>query len=223
MGHDLSFRDVSHPLWDWLIRAAKQERAHVVRIEAAGWKLEPAADFLPPLSPGPPAKELHWLLEHLKATDLHELVPRVRSQPDAVALKAGLFQIHSFLDASHELSQSIEGEGRHRSGDYWHAVNHRREPDYGNSKYWFRQVGRHPVFEPLAECAVDLLAGTPRIANEWQGRLVTSRGWDPFAFVDMCQSATGSADGELQQVARQIQLAEMRLLLDQTYDDAAGA
>src|SRR5205085_9106705 len=65
----------------------------------------------------------------------------VRSKVDLIALQAGILQIGDHLTPSHEHSQSIEGQGKRQAGDYWHAINHRREPDYGNAKYWFRHVG----------------------------------------------------------------------------------
>ena len=67
----------------------------------------------------------------------------------ADACVAGLWLMCDFLDESHAISQDIDTP----SGSYWHAILHRREPDYSNAKYWFRQVGRHPIFESLATAA----------------------------------------------------------------------
>ncbi|MBA4031733.1 MAG: hypothetical protein C0478_12705 [Planctomyces sp.] len=61
------------------------------------------------------------------------------------ALKAGWLEVLGYPDESHQMSQSIEGRGTPRNGDYWHAIHHRREPDPGNAAYWFRRVSEHPL------------------------------------------------------------------------------
>lgn len=58
---------------------------------------------------------------------------------------AGVWLLHDFLNESHAISQQIETS----SGSFWHGVMHRREGDFSNAKYWFRQVGPHPVFDEL--------------------------------------------------------------------------
>jgi hypothetical protein len=58
------------------------------------------------------------------------------------AVKTGLHLLNDDLGRSHEIAQAHEGD---RTYDYWHAIVHRREGDFGNSKYWLRRVGEHPV------------------------------------------------------------------------------
>ena len=151
-----------------------------------------------------------WLRTHLENISI-----TASSQPDAVALTAGLYQFHDDLHESHSYSQSIEGEGRNGSGDFWHAIMHRREPDYGNSKYWFRNVGSHPVFNELGIFATQLLDPFP----DWSQR-VCADGYDPFAFVDLCEASRTTPN--LASAARELQWFEMLLLLKQTYLDAVG-
>jgi len=164
--------------------------------------------FVPPrLCPAVRGKHA-WIRPQLDKMWLKEIEG---DTPAATTIRAGVAQMNDLLDESHNLAQSIEG---HPDGDYWHAIMHRREPDYGNSKYWFRHVGRHPVFAQLAPRAAEILNDTPDdIRSRWGSRLKVDAGWDPFAFVDMCESAAGDEESALGVTARRIQWSEMLLLL----------
>jgi hypothetical protein len=133
----------------------------------------------------------------------------------AKACLAGIWLFHDFLDASHSISQSIGSI----SGSYWHGIMHRREPDYSNSKYWFRRVGDHPVFEPLFSEATRM-AREANLDDSAQS-LVEQSAWDPFRFVDLCQAVEqhGSRSGPL---CRKIQQRECELLFDFCYRHAVG-
>ena len=49
------------------------------------------------------------------------------------------------LDRSHYISQGIDSP----TGSFWHAIMHRREGDFSNSKYWLRQTGDHPAMAAM--------------------------------------------------------------------------
>jgi hypothetical protein len=136
------------------------------------------------------------------------------------AVKAGLFLLADFFEDSHSCSQSIEGQGAYHTGDYWHAILHRREADYGNSKYWFRHVGRHPIFPDLANVVREQVVESSTKTTGWSDRLISRGQWDPFAFVDLCEAA--ARDTELHSWCEQIQFQEMCLLLESTFDEAAS-
>jgi len=127
---------------------------------------------------------------------------------------AGVWLLHDLLDESHSISQSVPTP----SGSYWHGVMHRREGDFSNAKYWFRRVGEHEVFPQLAQCAA-AVAGDG--ADQLVARIVSDGQWNPFAFVDACQSAVdGGADASH---CRRLQRDEWELLFDFCYRSALGA
>jgi len=130
------------------------------------------------------------------------------------ALRAGILQIHDDLTGSHEFSQSIEGAGSQRLGDYWHAIMHRREPDYGNARYWCRRIQTPQVTGRLAQLSRSLFdsSGLPE-ARHWAGKCAASENWNPAAFVDLCESLARSPVPALDLLARKIQWLEMLLLL----------
>jgi hypothetical protein len=47
---------------------------------------------------------------------------------------SGLWLLAGDLDRSHTISQGIGSA----EGSFWHGIMHRREGDFSNSKYWFR-------------------------------------------------------------------------------------
>jgi hypothetical protein len=105
---------------------------------------------------------------------------------------SGVWLLHDFLDESHTISQSIETP----SGSYWHAIMHRREGDFGNSKYWYRRVGRHPIIDRLGE----QLGST----------------YDPFAFVDRCEAVVRGKSKD-RDACLDVQQIEWELLFDYCY------
>jgi hypothetical protein len=167
---------------------------------------------LAPLGPGRPNEGARTQLAEL--TGVTAFTPHAVRDPDmAQACLAGLWLYHDFLDESHTLSQDIATP----TGSYWHGLMHRREPDFDNAKYWFRRVGRHPVFEPLQSAAAALAAAQPQPAAPF---LTTAGSWDPFAFVDLCQTARDSAG--LAMLCRHIQHQEWHLLFKYSYRSAIG-
>lgn len=126
---------------------------------------------------------------------------RVIDHDMASCCLAGVWLLHDFLDESHTVSQSIET----RSGSFWHAIMHRREGDFSNSKYWLRRVGQHPVLELIDEQA-------------------TARGgrWDAFTFVDECEKVVRRNQGDRERCL-DVQQIEWELLFDHCYTAATGS
>src|SRR5215471_10239995 len=74
---------------------------------------------------------------HAQAAGILEKMRRenVLSQPiantdDAAALLAALWLWHDWLEQSHKIAQTLQTG----SGSFWHAIMHRREGDFSNSK-----------------------------------------------------------------------------------------
>jgi hypothetical protein len=114
----------------------------------------------------------------------------------AACCLSGLWLLHNFLDRSHSISQDINSP----EGSYWHGIMHRMEGDFGNSKYWGRQVGHHPVFETLNQ--------------------QTPGGWSYNGFVDACENAaaSGTPDPEVHKIA----VAEWVALFEYCTNRAVG-
>jgi hypothetical protein len=139
---------------------------------------------------------------------------KVGDRDMAEACLAGLWLMHDFLEESHAISQRI----RTPTGSYWHGIMHRREPDYGNAEYWFRRVGNHPVFEPLAAAARERAAAISSLEPA-ASFLLEQPAWQPYRFIDLCSTAIGSG-GELELLCRRIQRHECELLFDYCYRSA---
>ena len=113
-------------------------------------------------------------------------------------LRAGALWLHGFLDESHAIARGIGSA----EGSYWHALMHRSEGDFSNSKYWYRRVGQHAIFP-------DLLAAARQLEFSSQSTLAAvlkSRDWDPFRLVDAMEDAASHETkdtGLLQAIARE--------------------
>jgi hypothetical protein len=154
------------------------------------------------------------MVERLSALSPADLFPerKIARQDMVRACLAGLWLAHGCLDESHRISQEIETP----TGSYWHGIMHRLEPDFENSKYWFRRVGRHPIFETLQGEAAPL-GDSPETSF-----LRTQTAWDPFAFVDLCRVCVERAS-LAEGICRAIQRREWELLFDYCYREALGS
>jgi len=123
-----------------------------------------------------------------------ELFPRSYSPEGAFC---GLYLHFGYIDDAHKIAQDLNTA----EGSFWHGIVHRREPDPSNAAYWFRKVGRHPVFPALRDEAHRM-------------RFDTGKEWDPFAFIEFYESARVRPGSDEEGTAMCVQEAEWRLLFD---------
>ena len=131
-------------------------------------------------------------------------------------IEAGLLLLWDFLDESHEISQTMEGKGSPRTADYWHGIMHRREPDAGNASYWFRRVGHHPAFGALGatlEDSLRQLGASADQVHQAKPRLLKRGVYDPFAMIELSQSALRSPTNEDHSLCRMVKYIEILNLI----------
>ena len=152
------------------------------------------------------------LLKSLEEPAWVKLFPSVPHRT-RLTLSAGLLQVHDFWDASHDAAQRADDVGEREFSAYWHGIAHRREPDAGNAAYWFRKVGKHQNFKPLA--------GEARVLLDQHGdqaltaRLLAGGDWNSSAMIDLCTTAKPGSSSEA--ISRRLQRIEMWLLLEATF------
>jgi hypothetical protein len=139
----------------------------------------------------------------------------VQDESEARATLSALWLWHGALDESHRISQRIETA----TGSFWHAIMHRREGDFSNSKYWYRRCGDHPALARIAPLAEPL--ARPHAQDRMVARLFNN-GWDPFALVDLAERVEERDEPSLRAMVAQLQRLEWRVLFAATVESAIG-
>jgi hypothetical protein len=154
---------------------------------------------------GPGTIEAKQRLDTLKPEQL--VVGSFKNRDETRALLAALWLWHDWLDESHALSQQVHSS----TGSFWHAIMHRREGDFSNSKYWYARCADHPVLKTIAAQAGSIVHPLP--ADKALLRLV-SRGWSPEAFVDLVEAVHDLPDDPRHQACVRLQQLEWRVLFE---------
>jgi hypothetical protein len=154
------------------------------------------------------------VIEHLDGAFLERLFGKeiIVNKTAARLCVAGLWLLYDHLEECHNIAQSIETP----DGSYWHAVMHRREGDFSNSKYWYRRLGEHEIFAELVKQSGEITEQNKQLQT-----VVEDGKWNPFAFVDLCEKA--SQRGTNIETCRELQQLEWRLLFDHCYRKAVSA
>ncbi|QNK56657.1 hypothetical protein [Paenibacillus sp. PAMC21692] len=142
-----------------------------------------------------------------------------------IALMAGLHLRNDSLDRSHSYAQQIEDDA---TGSYWHAIMHRMEQDFWNSKYWFRQAGRHSVKERTRSAIAKWLSTQPGLDDLSSAPIVNALkrfrdddGWNTDDFVDIISmQESGKATEDTRLLLEELQRIELMELFRYTLEAA---
>jgi hypothetical protein len=144
----------------------------------------------------------------LRALSPEMVLSQRPSNPDeATAMLAGLWLWHDCLDESHKVSQSLNTV----SGSMWHAIMHRREGDFSNSKYWYARCENHPALTTLAVKAADAINPFPADKRVLK---ITHHGWNADALVDLVEEVCDHPSDPRYGLAVALQQLEWRVLFD---------
>lgn len=149
-------------------------------------------------------------LDRLRASSVEELVGGpITSRRFSDCVRSALFLYFSAIAESHAISQSISSP----TGSLLHGIMHRQEPDFLNSKYWFRRAGQHELFPILRDNALEklrLIGSNPaeQLASEVENRME----WDPLWFIDKCEFVNRDVTGKPKQLLMELQLIEWQIV-----------
>lgn len=144
-----------------------------------------------------PNQSMRHTLNSLQVADLFP--GPVATNSNAQCVLSGLWLLHGFLEEAHEICQLIPTA----EGSFWHAIMHRMERDYWNSKYWYQKVGRHVVLDRITQ------------------RL--ERRWHPANFVEVCEQSSGTnVPAERVNAIRHMSQIEWQELFQYCWEQACG-
>lgn len=165
----------------------------------------------------PPYNAEHDLAHELLAISPEQLFDEPITQPDLAACTvAGLLLFADCLAESHHISQSIASS----TGSYWHAIMHRREPDYSNARYWFNRVGQHEAFSKVYTESLHALDQLETAESDKLKAQIGAWGqWNPEGFIELCELAYTKNAGH-RPALEAVQKAEMTTLLKWCHENA---
>lgn len=185
--------------------------------------VHPLIAHVPQLSPKASWKpELQSAIQELTDEDLYGT--NELNAEYAEAFRSGLYLWNESLQESHAISQGIHNQ----TGSYWHGIMHRMEGDYSNSKYWFRQVGNHPIFDELCKLVNEVQLDDSEKQGSTDARVlltaVAGKAWKPDSMIDEVEKVEvwGRGDTATEKLLRRVQHIEMKLLLAYSFQASGG-
>jgi hypothetical protein len=164
------------------------------------------------------------------------IVGDIKHWPNAWAMLAALWLWHDGLEECHRIVQKSPEEllpvaGRlaqfnpstapqltqqqlHEAAKtfaFWHAIMHRREGDFSNSKYWYARAAGHPVLTILAHQVGSIVNQLP--ADRQLLKLIAT-GWNPDALVDLAEASYQDPGSPKYQTAVALQKLEWQTLFE---------
>ncbi|HVT89738.1 MAG TPA: hypothetical protein VHD56_12855 [Tepidisphaeraceae bacterium] len=176
-------------------------------------KLDAEKAYTKLLVDGPGNELARTSLESLSSRDLID--GPVEDSDEADALLSALWLRHDWLEQSHKISQRIETP----AGAMWHAIMHRREGDFSNSKYWYRQANGHAASLPLSARANEVINPFPADKTIFR---ITAGGWNPSALVDLVEQVHNRPDDPRHRLAVALQHIEWQTLFEHCTRSASG-
>lgn len=155
------------------------ETSHIVKIMQLALKQDPRP--LARLVKGKPYAAGKKAVEALTKRDMKDA-----KDPKSLPLvQAVLYLCFDCWKEAHDIANDHEDTV---IGNWLHAIVHRREPDAGNSKYWYARVkAPAKVFEAIGNGVLALLKQQPVAELEpLVQKMAKSKTWEPEAFVDLC-------------------------------------
>ena len=146
--------------------------------------------------------------ELLISTDPPTLIKQPPKDLDMLnALVCGLWVWNDWLDEAHGIAQKMEND----TGAFWHAIIHRRQGDFDNSKHWYARCGNHPVFAAMSNQSALILDPLPadnRILKlSWDG-------WNSDYFVNLVDKYHRTPDDPFHEILVILQQLEWRVLME---------
>jgi len=109
----------------------------------------------------------------------------VPNSPTPSLIQGALYLSFDCFEEAHDIANTHEGTA---AGNWIHAILHRREPDAGNSRYWYARVKLPAkVSAGIGREALALLGKMSALGlDSFTRKMEKSKQWEPEAFVDLC-------------------------------------